>query len=245
MEREHLREEIIEGYHRMIQERYQYERIVSKYKIPATITEERFNRLRDYFLHYLYPSAEKRREINDAFESLDNHIKHPKQLLRILIDSGSLIFKHGRHLPKILKAGLKALRSFRTASTLEQEISTEAEKSDRTPPYSPEDIRHFMSCLSPKSIEKFMSESLVLFATLHDRKLVIKIIEIVDHLIQKMKKKPKIYSHADIRGLEIGREIIFKGHKLFDELNTVEKGKLFDLVYQIENDAIKQVFEGT
>ena len=242
MEREHLREEIIEGYHRLIQERYQYKRIVSKYKIPSTITEERFNKLRDYFLHSLYPSVAKRKEINDAFESLDNHIKHPNQLLRILIDSGSLIFRHGRHLPKILKAGLKALRSYRTASTLEQAISAEAEKNDRKPPYSPEDIRYFMSSLSPKSVEKFMNESLVLFTTLHDHKLVIKIIEIVDHLIQKMKKKHKIYSNADIRGFEIGREIIFNGHKLFDELNTVEKDKLFDLIYQIENDAIKQIF---
>ncbi|MFK7979352.1 MAG: hypothetical protein AB8G86_05190, partial [Saprospiraceae bacterium] len=46
-------------------------------------------------------------------------IQQPKKLLRILLDSGRLIFKYGRHLPKILNAGLKALRSFRTATQFE------------------------------------------------------------------------------------------------------------------------------
>ena len=98
---------IINGYQKVIFERYQYDNISSRYHIPPSITRERFDGLRNYFLEYIYPPEQKRQDLNDAFESLDDHIRHPDQLLRILIDSGGLILKFGWSLPRVLKAGIK------------------------------------------------------------------------------------------------------------------------------------------
>ena len=234
--------EIIEGYHRVIYDRYQYEKIKSCYAIPDSINEERFNALRSYFLNYLYPSEQKRKDLNDAFESLDNHINHPDQLLRIIIDSGNLIFKYGWHLPKVLKAGIKALKSFRFASKFEVQLVDEARNLELQPPFYSENIFSMMRGLSRGDVNKFMDNAMSLFETLYDQPLVEKIIEIVDHIIGVMQKRPSVYSEEEIKGLELGREVIVEGNKLFIELSAEEQSRLFTLIYQIEKDAIEEIF---
>jgi hypothetical protein len=234
---------IIEGYQKVILDRYQYEKLKSRYTIPESITENHFNNLRNYFLEYIYPSEQKRQDLNEAFESLDGHIRHPDQLLRIIIDSGSLVFKFGWHLPKVLKAGIKALKSFRIASRFEEQLVNHAIVMNLQPPFSPSDIKLLMASLTKKDLYKFMDDGMSLFQTLHDQPLVLKIIEIIDHIIKVMRKRPKVYSEKEIKGLELGREVIVEGNKLFDELKAEEQALLFVTVYQIEKDAIDVILQ--
>lgn len=243
MDKKLLSEEIIEGYHRLIKDRYVYDKIIKDYDMPSSVTREKFELIRNYFLNYMYPSAEKRKELNDAFLSLDDHIKHPDQLLRIIVDSGGLIFRYGIHLPKILKAGLKALRSFRIASGLEDKLIETSIENDISYPFNIEDIRSLIRSIPRKDLDYFMDQSMSLFATLYDRKLVSKIIEIVDYLIKKMKNKPGLYTNEDVRGLEVGEEIIVEGNKLFDVLEPEEQELLFQLIYQIEKDALDKIYQ--
>ena len=97
MTREEILEQIIIGYRDSIYHRYQYQNIKDKYEIPDTINEETVNKLRSYFLNYVYPDYNKRLELNEAFKSLDDYIKHPKKLLSILLDASKLIFEYGIH----------------------------------------------------------------------------------------------------------------------------------------------------
>ena len=241
MDHKEVSSAIISGYQKVISDRYQYNRIKTKYFIPESITEDRFNQLRNYFLEYIYPSEQKRQDLNDAFESLDGHIRHPDQLLRILIDSGGLIFKFGWHLPKVLKAGIKALRSFRVASGFEDQLVKRAIELELSPPFDSCDIRNLMKSLDKKDLNRFMDDGMSLFETLHDQKLVRKIIEIVDHIIKVMRKRPKVYSEEEIKGLELGKDVIIEGNKLFDALNAEEQDLLFSTVYKIEKDAIDEI----
>jgi hypothetical protein len=243
MDKKLLSEEIIEGYHRLIQDRYVYDKIVQNYDLPASVTQEKFELIRNYFLNYMYPSAEKRKELNDAFLSLDDHIKHPNQLLRIIVDSGGLLFRYGIHLPKILKAGLKALKSFRIASGLEDKLIITSLDNDIRPPFTVEDIHALIRSIPRSELDFFMEHGMKLFETLYDRNLVTKIIEIVDYLIKKMKKKPDLYTSEDVRGLEVGEEIIVEGNKLFDLLEPKEQELLFQLIYTIEKDALDKIYE--
>lgn len=235
--------EVILGYRAMIDQRYQYERIEEKYDIPASFDENRVALFRNYFLTYIYPPPAQRDELDAAFESLDSYIQQPEKLLRLLLDSAGLIFKYGRHLPKILAAGLKALRSFRTASRFEANLVKAAEQSDLKAPYSPDDIHTLLSTLSRREIEQFIEQSETLLATLHDRKLVQKIVEIVQYLINKMKQRPKLFSAAEIRGLEIGFDVIREGNVLFDQLSKEDQNQIFDFVIQIERDILEVLFE--
>ena len=234
---------VIEGYRNTIAQRYQYQLIKNNYKIPETVDKETVDAIRDYFLNYVYPDFEQRTELNDAFESLDNYIKQPEKLLRILKDSFKLIFSYGRHLPKILSAGLKALKSFTAASKFEDALVEEASKSSVNPPFDTEKINGLIAQLSRKEIDDFIEGSRSLFETLHDRALVEKIKEILSQLIRIMRGNPASYSPDEVKGLEIGLEMITKGDALFNKLSKEDQQIAIQLVIDIEKDNLNGIFE--
>ena len=239
MTRAKILEEIIKGYRNTIYQRYQYQKIKDTYKIPESINEETVNSLRNYFLDYMYPELKKRAELNEAFKSLDNYIKHPKKLLRILLDASKLIFNYGRHLPKILNAGLKAMKSFRAAAGFENRFVDEAIKNNIAAPYDLAKIDILLKLLPREEIEKFIDNSQSLFEVLHDRVLTEKIKEIIQYIILVMKKDKKSYSTSQIRGLEIGFEMLNEGDKLFNALAKKDQQKLFYLITEIERDMLE------
>ena len=226
MAREKVLEEIIEGYRNTIYQRYQYQKIKDKYGIPESINEETVNQLRSYFLNYMYPEYNTRAELNEAFKSLDNYIKHPQKLLRILLDAAKLIFRYGRHLPKILNSGLKAMKTFRAATNFENSLVDEAIKSKIEAPYNLSKINTLIKLLSRKEIEKFIETSQSLFEILHNKILIEKIKEVIQYLILVMKEKEESYSLSQIKGLEIGLEMITEGDKLFNRLTKRRSKKL-------------------
>ena len=243
MTREKILEDIIEGYRNTIYQRYQYQNIKDKYEIPESINEETVNLLRDYFLNYIYPEFNKRAELNESFKSLDNYIKHPKKLLRILLDASHLIFNYGRHLPKILNTGLKAMKSFRAAAGFENNLVDEAIKNKIEAPYDLSKINTLINLLPRKEIEKFIDITQSLFEILHDRILIEKIKEIIQYLILVMKNKEESYSLSQIRGLEIGLEMINKGDKLFNRLAKEDQQNLVYLITEIEKDILEFNFK--
>ena len=235
--------EIIRAYREIIKERYQYERLQQHFTIPDSINEEQIATLRNYFLTYIYPGLEKRKQLNEAFESLDSYIKNPRKLLQILVDSTSLILKYGRHLPKILKSGIKALRSFRDASKFERLLVAQAVKTKKELPYTQEAIFNFIKEIPRHEIDKFIEGTQSLFQILHDRKQVQKIIEIVAFLIAKMKQHPNNYSDEEVKGLEIGHELIEKGNILFENLGKKNQEQLIDFIVRVETETLDKIFQ--
>ena len=234
--------EVILGYRLVIKERYQFDNLNSKYELPASFDESRINQFRNYFLEYIYPHPAQRRALDDAFDQLDNYIQQPKKLLRLLMDSVGLVFKYGRHLPKILMTGLKALGSFRAATKFEGRLVEKTAILQLTPPFSVVQINQLIKALSKEELEQFIDTSLELFETLHDRVLVKKILEIVEYLISKMKKRPTVYSKEEVKGLEIGRDIIKYGDNLFSQLPKADQVSIFKLIVQIEREVLEDLF---
>ena len=181
--REKILKEVIIGYREVLHERYQYENIIKKYEVPKTIKKKTVDNLRVYYLNYIYPDYSKRELLNNAFYSLDGFSKHPQKLLNILLDTTKLVFKYGIYLPKILKTGLKALKTFKAATNFENILVNEAISKKINPPYDKEKINIFLKAIPLHEINTFINTSQSLFNTLHDRKLVKKIKEILKHLI--------------------------------------------------------------
>ncbi|WP_411893317.1 hypothetical protein [Winogradskyella sp. A2] len=238
MNKENILEAIIEGYRNSIHQRYQYQNIKDKYEIPESIDEKTVNILRNYWLNYIYPDCNKRRELNEAFTSLDDFIKHPKKLLRLLLDATKLIFNYGRHLPKILTSGLKAMKTFKAAERFENGLVDEAIKNKIEAPYDASKINALIRLLPRKEIEKFIDISQSLFEILHDRVQIEKIKEIIQYLILAMKKNEESYAFSQIRGLEIGLEMLTEGDKLFTQLTKEDQRKLVYLITEIEKDML-------
>jgi|TARA_R110002110_G_scaffold223984_7_gene437796 uncharacterized protein YdiU (UPF0061 family) len=242
MTRQEVLEEIIEGYRNTIYQRYQYQIIKDKYGLPESINEETVNQLRNYFLDYMYPENKTREELNEAFKSLDDYIKHPQKLLRILLDAAKLIFRYGRHLPTILNSGLKAMKTFKAATHFENNLVDEAIKNKIEAPYTQSKINTLIKLLSRKEIEEFIENSQTLFEILHDRILMQNIKEIIQYLINIMKKNVESYSVIEVKGLEIGLEMLTQGDNLFTQLTTEDQENLITLISEIEKDKLDHIF---
>lgn len=239
MTKKEILKEVIIGYRKLVAERYDYEKVKQQYEIPDFFTEERTLLFKSYFLNHLYPPPEKREALDAAFQNLDSYIKQPEKLLRILLDSGRLIFKYGRHLPKILQAGLKALKSFRAATQMEEKLVQGAQALSLQAPFSTEDIRTLLSRLPLEDLEDFMANNEALFETLQDHKLVTKILDIVEHIIEKMKARPQLYTDLEVDALALGRDIIEQGDLLFAQLTKMEQETILTLTLQIERDFLE------
>ncbi len=233
---------IIIAYRELIDKQYDYENLSQSYDIPESFGADQVNAFRDYFLEYIYPHPDQRKELNDAFSSLDNYIKQPEKLLRLLLDSASLVFKYGRSLPKILSAGIKALKSYRAASQFELRLVQEAKALSMSGPYSNADMRRLIASLPKAEMQAFINSTKQLFETIHDRALVKKIKNIVATLIEKMEKRPVIYSTAEIKGMSIGRDIISKGDSLFASLEPDHQKLLIEMVVNIQLDFLDDIY---
>lgn len=235
-------DEIIIAYREIIDERYQYDAIQKVYDLPPTFDSIRVDEFRAYFLDYLYPSIDKRKDLNLAFQQLDTYIKQPEKIFRLLLDSTALLFKYGRHLRKILKAAMQALKAFRMASRFENKLATAADQNGFTPPFAPNDIHTLIRHIPREEVDQFIEQNAILFQTLHDRKLVKKIIDVLSDLVQKMRKRPKTYSKEEVRGLEMGLEIVVKGNMLFDQLSPSEQKELLQFAIDYERQMIDHIY---
>ncbi len=234
--------EVIEGYRRSIFQRYQYSIIKISYNIPASINEDTVTNLREYFLNYIYPPYEKRTELNEAFKSLDDYIKHPKKLLPILMDATKLFFKYGRYLPKILAAGLNAMNTFKASTNFEANLILVSKEHNIQPPFDNTEIDVLIKKLPRNKIDEFIASSESLFQILHNKKLIEKIKDVIQFLILVMKKNKKAYTTEQIKGLEIGLEMIKEGDKLFNELSDENQYNLLITITNIEKDNMKRIF---
>ncbi len=241
MTRAEILQDIIEGYRNSIRERYQYQKLQRHYNIPETIPEETVVGFRDFFLDYVYPNFEKRMELDEAFKSLDDFLRRPQKLIQVVLDTSKLIFTYGRHLPKIVTTGLKALKSFRAATKFETIFIEEAIKNNIIPPYDLGKINRLISLLPKDEIEEFIQTTQSLFETLHNQVLMKKIIEIIEYLIVVMKKNNKAYSRSQVKGLEFGLDALRQGNQLFNTLTKSDQELLIVLVTKIERDRLHQI----
>ena len=239
-----LSSELILAYRKMVEDRYQYDRLKRKYVLPKSINEAKVNELKAYFLNYIYPELATRKILDEAFESLDGHIKNPEHLFRLLIDSSMIVLRYGTSLPKILRAGIKALQSYRKATKFEKLLNVKAINSNVVAPIDQSKLERLIAALPYQEIEAFIKDGQDLFQIILDKELVEKILKIMESLISKMKKHTNVYSIQEIRGLELGYKIIFGGRELLDGISQQDQLNLLDLIVTIERDAFEQMRSG-
>ncbi len=231
---------IINGHRMIIFERYDFDRISELYDLPMYYTRDQSEQFRNYFMEYVYPDPTRRQELEEAFGQLDNYIKSPEKIMRILADSIGIMVKFGRHFPKIITAGLRAMKSYRSANKLENLLVDVALESNAHPPYATDEMKSFMTKIPDSVLNAHMSSIWPLYDVLLDRELVRKILRVVDALITKMEKRPNIYQASEVEGIKVGREVIEKGAHLFEQFEPKQLEELIGMITRIEKDAYKE-----
>jgi len=242
LEKDELENALITAFRQLVQSRYQYDKLETQYELPSVITPDRVEEVRGYFLDHVYPDYETRQKLNEAFDSLDGHIKNPGHLVRLLMDSAGLVFKYGRSLPKIMRTGIKALQSFRKASGFEKMLHNEAVEREMPLPIDQEELKTLIASLPQKKVNDFIEDNDALFDALMDRKLMEKTGKIMQELIKRMKKKPDLYMEADIEGVQIGLNILDGGVNIVKGISQHEGEEVLEFIKQVERDSMDEIF---
>jgi hypothetical protein len=61
-------------------------------------------------------------------------------------------------------------------------------------------------------------------------------------VIEKMKSKSHLYSEEEVKGIELGRNILQNGLKLFKNYDNKLKQQIAETIYDVEMSFIKSLF---
>ena len=243
MKKQELLNELIENYRDLVQERYDFDSLESKFILDESVTPELTDKVRSYFLNYIYPSKDQREILNKAFDDLDKHIKNPSHILKLIGDAPGIILKFGWHFPKAIKAGMQVLKSFNSAAKFEKDLVKIAKKKKVQSPISAIEFEEIIADLSREELIDFIEQFEDLLTNLTDSKLLYKTCEILNQLVVKMKEDPKFYSEEEVEAMEIGIDILDNGYKLFDNMSSAEKREMIDLIIKAETHFIDELEE--
>ena len=234
---------IIEKFREMVEKRYVYADLTQRFELPPTITEALIKEIETYFLTTIYPPAQERKELEDAFRDLADYVKQPKKMWNLFGDVARAIFKFGRHFMQALKAGMDSLDSFIGAKNFEANMAIIANKNGIKPPISDEDFEDTLYQLPREDIEKFIQDVKSLFGAMVNTVLLSKTLDILDHVIQTMENKPKVFPQKEVEGIKLGKSLLKKGYDLFSKYDEPTKKAIVEFIYKNEMWYIDYVYK--
>ena len=233
---------LIEKYREVVRNRYDFKTVKKARKLPEDITKEVVDTLRDYFLESLYPEPAKREKLDAAFEELQNYVLHPGRITDLIGNIGSAIFRFGFQFPLAVKSGVSALEVHTAAKHFENSLLSGAHENNFKVPISDEQFFVCLRSIPQPQLEKFINEVGGLFHSFSNTELLAKTVAIMDDVLARMRSKTGVYSHTEIEAIEIGKDIIQKGHDLFEHLTEEQKQNILELITTNEREFLESVY---
>jgi hypothetical protein len=243
MKKEDLLNELIENYRELVAERYEFKSLQSKFILDESVTQELTDKVKTYFLNYIYPSKDQREILNKAFQDLDKHMKNPSHLLKLVGDAPVIIFKFGWQFPKAIRAGMQTLKSFKAATKFEKDLLKIARKKGAKSPIGAKLFEEIIADLPQDELRDFIDEFEDLLTSLTDSNLLKKTTEILKELVSNMKDQDKFYSSEEVAAMRIGIDILENGYHLFDNMSAAEKEEMIELIMKAEHHFIQELDE--
>lgn len=234
---------LIDQYRNMVAERYIYDNIESDENLSELLTRDVIEKLKNYFLNHVYPPAQERDRLEEAFLGLRAYMGQPAKIWRLLGNMTSAIFKFGKHFPLALKAGFTALQSYTEAKGFEKMLVKASVEKDLNPPLKKEEFMRCMAAVDRADAEDFLKVVHSLFKSLQNTVLLQKTVEILDGVIEKMKQYPAVYPEDEIEGIILGRDIIENGKQVFSSYSDETKRALVAFVLDHEMRFLDRVYQ--
>ncbi len=235
---------LIEKYRELIAKKYDYNIIKNHPDIPASITADVVNSLKEYFLENLYPEPKKREKLDSAFSELQNYVMHPAKVWDLLGNLTSAIFKFGMQFPVALRAGLISLEAYTSTKHFENTLLKAALENGYTIPLSDEQFYECITFIPRREIDRFIKEVGHLFKSFTNTVLLEKTISILQDVLNRMKKKNDLYTPNEIEAIELGLSIMQKGHDLFMNYDDQIKEDILRFITTNETEFIDGLFGG-
>jgi hypothetical protein len=234
---------LIEKYRNVVAARYEYESIKNHPDAPANITPEIAETLKSYFLENLYPSPAKREKLDAAFTELENYVMHPSKIWNLLGNITAAIFRFGFQFPAAVKAGLISMEAYSSAKHFENTLTHAAIEKNFTIPVSDEQFYQCLVAIPKDDLYKFISELEQLFETFTNTDLLSKTIGIMEDVLDRMKQKPDMYGPNEVEAIELGIDIMQKGHDLFIQYDDDMKQEILRFISDNEKHFIEGLYK--
>ena len=241
MKNKALLDELIVRYRDLVALRYDFDNLQANFVLDESVNKDLVDRVKAYFLEYVYPTPAEREILNKAFNDLDRHIKNPSHLLKLIGDAPAVLLKFGWHFPKALKAGFQILKSFKAASNLEKDLLEISLKKEVKLPLSAKVFEEIIAALPQDELKEFIEDFENLLSALTDTKLLKKTSEILQELIYRMKEESSFYSEEEVEAMQIGLDILQNGYLLFAQMSDAEKREMIDLIIKAESKFLEDL----
>ena len=238
-----LASHLIDKYRDSVELRYTYENLADRFELSSQVTREVIEDLKSYFMECLYPQAEQRAKMDEAFDGLNSFITHPAKTWRLLGNMTMAVLRFGHHFPMALKAGLVSLQSYIDAKQFERDLLKAAIKLKYEEPLSDEQFERCIGQIKRKELEDFTEDIVSLFKSMTNTKLLKKTIVIMKDVVKKMKKYPDLYTTKDFEGVEMGIHILERGYDLFKDYKESLKAETIVIVRENERWYQNKIFQ--
>lgn len=236
-------EHIIDKFREMIARRYEFSTLQKRFVLPPGITEPVIEEIKEYFLSTIYPPAQERKKLEEAFRDLADYVHSPKKIWGLFGDMARALFKFGRHFLQALRAGMDALNSFLGAKKFEEDMAEIANKNGMLPPMSDNDFEEAIYLLPREEVEKFIGDVKNLFGAMVNTVLLKKTLDILQHVIETMQQKPELFPEKDVNGIILGKDLLQKGYDIFSRHDEATKRAIVDFIYLNEMTFIDDVYK--
>jgi hypothetical protein len=229
-----LASHLILQYRKLIEERYQYASLAELLHIPSQISEEDVDKVREFFLKSVYPPPEQREELDSAFKNLKSYILNPAKAIGLLGNVAIVSFSFGTKLPQAIKAGMVSLESYLSARKFEERLLEVAEEKYGKVPLSQEE---FLDCINQLPYEesvKFIEEIGSFMVSLTNIELLEKTVEILNRVVDRMSKRPRLFKPGEVAGIKLGVNILQHGYEVFSSYDTATRGQIVRLIMATE-----------
>lgn len=233
-----MRNAIIQNYRALIDERYQFNAIKKKEGFPKILKKESVEKFKDFFLNYLYAPPAQRQKLDDAFKQLESYISHPQKIMGIIGNLAFSIFKFGSTLPLALRAGKSALNTHLAARNFEASLEAAALNLKLDENMNAEQFKSCLAALPKQQLNDFIEDLATLFVIITNPKLLGKTIEIMQEVLEEMKRKTTIYTADDTDAIQLGIDIFTKGSQLLKEYDDAERSEIINFIVKNEKQFI-------
>jgi len=212
-----LAHHMIDKYRESIALRYSYEHLSQQFALSSQLNEEVVEALRAYFLDCLYPTADERKKLDEAFDSLRSFVRYPAKTWGLLGNMAAALFRFGIQFPQAVKAGVVSLESYLDAKRLENDLLKAALRKQMSVPLTDAQFEQCIAGIPRKEIDAFTHHIISLFKSMANTSLLKKTIAIMEEMLSKVEKNKHLYSARDAQGIREGIHILRQGYELFKD----------------------------
>lgn len=239
-----LRRAVIGAYRSSLEERYEiaFVRSIPELARDAEhLTDPMIRSVRAFFLEHLYPPADQRLILDDAFDRLKDVLTSPRRLFALLGTAGRSLFRLGTMIPSAMSAGLHTLEAVHEIRKLEGLLVAAAER-EEIPPASlaePHVLNALVRTLPEREVVGFRKEMNKLFKHLSNIKLLDATIDILNDSRERMEERSDLFKPEERAGLNVGLSILGAGVELYRTLTPEQ----IDLMHRGVNVIEEQWYE--